>query len=190
MKKMSNIIMSITLLAVLVLVGCSGSDSPSSPAPAKVVTSFLDAIKNSDFEKAIQYTGNQDGDFLNNEEELPVFAQELFSKFTYSNVTEFIDGDTAYVGADITTVNMSTVMAEIIGEMIGYAFSGLPDEQIETMTEDLFRERINASDALMTTGSIEFELVKTDSQWIITPNDGLANVLTGGLIDYLEGMVF
>ena len=191
MKKIFCVIMSIALLAVFMLAGCSGSATQSGPAPEKVVASFLDAIKNSDFEKAQQYTVNQDEDIFNEDDsELPVFVAEIFSKLSYGNISESIDGDVAHVSVDITTVDMGVVMSKLMTEMIGYAFAGLSDEQLDTMMENLVRDMVNASDALQITGTVDFELVKVDSQWKVEPNEELANIVTGGMMDFLADMDF
>ena len=130
MKKLVSIVMAIVL--GVSLAGCSGRASAES-----VVEDAIQAFQNADAEAIEQYWGDTDFSSSNGTTEEDVYTQQLLGllaeNLTYQ-ITESTEDEnvgTATVTVEFTNIDMSTVLAEWMGELfsraLGYAF--LPTEQ-------------------------------------------------------------
>jgi len=199
MKKLCCVLLTFSLL--FMLAGCSNSspEPPKKPSPKEVVASFLDCLKNGDFAQVADYVEDPssieeafaDGEDSN----IPALARDLFSKLTYANAAESIDGDNAEVKIDITTVAFGDIMQSVFMEAMTAVFSNMTseepeDEDFEAAIEKMVADKIKAADAPMNTSNATFSLKKIDSAWKISMDENdeeLLNALFGGMNDFLEG---
>jgi hypothetical protein len=178
MRKLSCLIVSVSLL--FLLAACSSSTL----TPTKVVTSCLDCLKKGDYQGMALYMVNLEGlsDIVNPEQ--AEIMDRMFSKLTYKNTSESVNGDNARVTIDITSVDFKTITASVLSEMIAIALSGNDSDDLAELTENMFLEKLSAPDAPMVTMTTTVNLVKVDSDWKISDdNDDFGNALIGGMGD-------
>jgi hypothetical protein len=152
-----------------------------------VVTSSLDCLQKGDYQGLAPYLVNPDGltEAINPEQ--AEIMDKMFSKLTYKNASETINGENATVTIDITSVDFKAITVSVMSEMIAIAFSGNDSEDIGQLTENLFMEKISTSDVPLTTMTTTVNLVKVDSDWKISDdNDDFGNAITGGIGDLTE----
>lgn len=203
MKRMVSI-----LLAVVMALSFTACGTKRESAQ-QVVEKALTAVQEMDWETAQSYWGTDafdeatdiaaengaDAETLAEAEKLlEPLAQHL--SYTVTGSEEDEKAGTATVSVDITNINMSLVMAELIknalSDALTYAF--MPADQQPTQEElnekylANLTELITADDAETITTSVDIPLTLVDDQWQISSSEEAADAMLGGLFSYVESM--
>lgn len=201
MKKMKVKFLGIILLNGLLLAllsGCGGEK------PDSTVEDFLNAIQKNDFEKAGTFVQGGTDSLTTDQEETDVAEEELAIKmienisknYDFEKILEVSnDGDTAVVKAEITSLDMGSVMTSTMAEVMPLAFASAfqeetPDTEaaFEEMTEKTMMKFMTAEDAELATRTVEFNLEKDDEgNFKIIDDDNLTEALFAN-ISQLEEM--
>ncbi|MDF2656120.1 MAG: hypothetical protein K0R19_2594 [Bacillota bacterium] len=189
MKKMLSYLL--ILIMVLALVGCGGESAE------QAVKNTFDAIKSNDRETASRYI---DYDELLNvgesgeaslgemDEESQKMAELILKHFNYKIISSKEEGDTATVTAEITNVNMQTIMASFISEAFSLAFSGLNEEQMAEEMSNKFTELINREDNETVTKTVDIALTKDGDSWKVDMSEEAGDAIFGGMITLAQEM--
>lgn len=177
-----------TLAMVFAFVGCSGGESPET-----AVTNYLTAFQNLDLETIDKYTNDTSETIdtaddaisdLENEETGKAFVENL----TFEILSSTEEGDTATVKVSITNVDMANAMSQAISEMISLAFAGLSEEELEQKSTEAMISAIANNKDTTYTKEVDISLVKGENNWLIVPDNDLADAITGGLVSYAENI--
>lgn len=189
MKKMLSYLL--ILILVLTLVGCGGESAE------QAVKNTFDAIKSNDRETASKYI---DYDKLLNvgesgeaslgemDEESQEMAELILKHFDYKIISSKEEGDTATVTAEITNVNMQTIMASFLSEAFSLAFSGLNEEQMAEEMSNKFTELINREDNETVTKTVDIALTKDGDSWKVDMSEEAGDAIFGGMITLAQEM--
>ena len=189
MKKMLSYLL--ILILVLALVGCGGESAE------QAVKNTFDAIKSNDRETASKYI---DYDELLNvgesgeaslgemDEESQEMAELILKHFDYKIISSKEEGETATVTAEITNVNMQTIMASFISEAFSLAFSGLNEEQMAEEMSNKFTELINREDNETVTKTVDIALTKDGNSWKVDMSEEAGDAIFGGMITLAQEM--
>ena len=180
---MKNRILSLivcALFAVTLLFSCGER------TPEATVDGYMKACVEFDREKMNEFfpTGAEDQDTQVDDDTYTI----MFKRIKYGIGTSEITGDTATVNVTITTLDMKTIMGEIISDLIGQAFSHIGDDSFDSdaYANELLAEKMNAEDAPTVTNEAVVNLNKDGSgKWIISDesqNTDFIDALTGGLM--------
>lgn len=109
---------------------------------------------------------------------------EMVGKMTYRVGQPTINGDRAEVVAEITAVDLGTLVEALIGEFLPVALqmamTGATQEEIAAEAERVFGDITNLSDLKMVTNDVTFTLVKVQGKWLIEfDEDGAIEFLNG-----------
>ena len=183
-------ILAVLLVTVLIfgLVGCGGEK------PEQAVKNTFDAIKSADSETAskyIDYKGLLNAGETSSETsdaESEEMAKLILKHFDYKIISSSVDGDSATVKAEITNIDMKTVLANFISEAFALAFSGLDEETMDKQMNDKFTELLNSKDNKTVMKEVEIKLAKKEEGWKIDMSDDLADAIFGGMISAAKDM--
>ncbi|MEG0297749.1 MAG: hypothetical protein RR620_13595 [Clostridium sp.] len=184
--------MVVVMVAIISLVGCGSSNSPSAS-----VKSYFEEVKlgeNGDTKELILTTlekevnPNGQDEILEEDsfsEEAEKAMGDMLSKIEYKIGEEKIDGDKATVSVSLNNVNFSNLFMQFLNkymtEILNIAFEGkeMPEEELTKLSNDLLIELMNSSEQETRTGDIS--LVKIDDKWQIDDNDSLTELMLGKL---------
>jgi len=178
-------LLSVILTLALLFAGCL-----SGPAPRSVVTYFLSAMQAGEFEKAQYYLASKSSSLNNdlaisNDEFGEEARKKIFSHLKYDIKSQEISGDTAKVTATITSLDMVRVIGQLFSELMPMAFAAAFSDQSESDMDAMFEQymmnAISDPNAPTTINDVVINLKKVDGQWLIEPDEKLANSLTGNL---------
>lgn len=175
-------------LSLVLLAGC-GAEKPDT-----AVEDFLNAIQENDYEKAGTFVEGGTESLTSAEEEEEQVDEELTMKMLENLSKEYKfekpvevsnDGDKAVVKAEITSIDMGSVMTSAMAEVMPLAFASAFEEQtpetekaFEEMTEKTIMKYMSAEDAELATRSVEFNLEKDDEgNFKIKDDDNLTEAL-------------
>lgn len=178
-----------------VLTGC-GAENPSA-----TVDDFLTAIQKNDLEKAGTFvkggTESLTADQEATDEELALTMLENISKnYDFEKVEEVsTNGDKAVVKAEITSLDMGSVMTSTMAEIMPLAFASAFDESsadsdkaFEEMTEKTMIKHMTSEDAAIATRTVEFNLEKDkEGNFKIVNDENLTEAIFAN-ISQLEDM--
>lgn len=185
-------------LLLTLLTGC-GTEKPDS-----TVEDFLNAVQKNDFEKAGTFVQGGTDSLTTDPEEKDAAEEELTIKmienisknYDFEKVSEVSnDGDKAVVKAEITSLDMGSVMTSTMAEVMPLAFASAfqeetPDSEaaFEEMTEKTMMKFMTSEDAELATRTVEFNLEKDDEgNFKIVDDDNLTEALFAN-ISQLEEM--
>ena len=185
MKKVLAILM--VLLLVFGLVACGGE------SPEQAVKNTFDAIKQNDSETASKYIDYDDllkAGETNEEDdaETDEMVKLILGHFDYKIISSSQEGDEATVQAEITNIDMKTIMGDFVSEALVLAFSGLDEETMEAQMKDKFSDLINREDNQTLTKTVEIKLAKSGSSWKIDMSDETADAIFGGMLSVAEDL--
>lgn len=183
-------IIALLLTLVLVFIGLTGCSAAS---PDKTVTDFLDAVKQGDFETALQYVeteADQPIISLDSPEEEKL-GKLIFSKLSYKIVSTSKDNDTASVQTEITSPDLLRIVTQAMGDLFALAFTNAfsqdtNNQDMDKIAEQYFEDSLSDPNVPMATNVVEFTLKKQDKTWIIVPDDDLINALMGNIGEAFE----
>lgn len=178
------------ILLALLLVFSFGACSKKSPED--VVKSTFDDLINAEEEAIATYFDSEVANM--NQEEMQLLSQYFFPKMTYNVLESTIDGETAIVKAEITTVDLYVVMNNLFVKAFSFAFTPeaatMTQEQIDQVMVNFFAEELKVESPAMMTFTVDIPLAMVDGEWQIQESDALTNALCGGLIQWSKDMDF
>ncbi len=168
----------------IAVVGCLGS------SPESVTLDFLSAVKDGDFDTAAKYVKQDSKDEFRDELETgqdlddEKCAELLFSKLSWEILSTSTEKNQAEVEAKVTSIDMVSVVTDVMGKIMPLAFASAFDEnsddkKIEELTDQYFENAMSDPDAPTVTNEVTIKLVKEDGDWSIVPDDDLLNAMTG-----------
>lgn len=179
-------IFQVTLLCILAIAftGCFG------PSPESVVTDYFTAVKGGDFETAAKYIKPDSNDEFSDELESgqdlddEKRAELIFSKLSWEIINTSTEKDQAEVEAKVTSIDMVSVVTEVMNKIMPLAFASAfdensDDEKLEELSNQYFESAMSDPDAPTITSEVTIKLVKEEGEWLIVPDDALLNALTG-----------
>lgn len=175
----------------------------------QVVEKAITAVQEMDWETAQSYWGadafdtatdiaSDDSEDSATDEQLEKVLEPMMRNLSYTVTGSEEDekAGTATVSVDITNIDMSLVMAELVKNAVAdamtYAF--LPadqqptDEELDEKYMADLTELVTADDAETVTTSVDIPLTLVDDQWQISSSDEAADAMMGGLISYAESL--
>lgn len=159
-------------LVSVILVGCGSAN------PTTTVDDFLSSIQKNEFEKAGSYVQGGTESLVTDQESDEEFDEELAASIfeNISNKYEFekpeevsADDDQAVIKAEITSLDMGSVLTSTMAEIMPLALASAFDEEnaesekaMEEMTEKAMVKYMTAEDAPLVTRTVEFNLQKDE----------------------------
>lgn len=182
---MKRKILSVVLAVIFMfaLASCGASD------PKGVVDSYMKACQKLDTEKMYEYFPGQGASIEN--DALGESDIDFFSRITYELGETSVDGDKATQKIQITTVDMATIMTELVTELTAEMLTNLGDSEFdsEAYVNELLAEKLSNPDAKLITTTVTVNLEKnSDGKWIISSPDQNAeflDALSGGIVNSL-----
>ena len=182
---MKRKILSVVLAVIFMfaLASCGASD------PKGAVDSYMKACQKLDTEKMYEYFPGQ-GTSIENDA-LGESDIDFFSRITYELGETSVDGDKATQKIQITTVDMATIMTELVTELTAEMLTNLGDSEFdsEAYVNELLAEKLSNPDAKLITTTVTVNLEKnSDGKWIISSPDQNAeflDALSGGIVNSL-----
>ena len=83
---------------------------------------------------------------------------------------------------------MANAMSQAISEMISLASAGLSEEELEQKSTEAMISAIANNKDTTYTKEVDISLVKGENNWLIVPDNDLADAITGGLVSYAENI--
>lgn len=203
MKRM----VSILLVAVMALsfTACGTKRESAQQVVEKAIT----AVHEMDWETAQSYWGadafdtatdiaSDDNTEAATDEQLEKVLEPLMQNLSYTitGSEEDEQAGTATVSVDITNIDMSLVMAELVknavSDALTYAFMPADqqptDEELDEKYMADLTELVTADDVETVTTSVDIPLTLVDDQWQISSSEEAADAMMGGLISYVDSM--
>ena len=190
MKKKLAILL--VLLLAVGLVGCGGE------SPEQAVKSAFDAIKKSDSTTASKYINydellkagesSEEKSTSESDEQAGKMAKSILKHFDYKIISSSQDGDSATVKAEITNIDMKTIMADFISEAFALAFSGLDEETMDLQMKNKFDELIDRPDNKTVTKAVDIKLTKGGNSWKIDMSNETTDAIFGGMLSAAEDL--
>lgn len=188
MKKLMCMVLAIALMVPLA--GCSRASAES------VVENAIQAFQSADVDAIRQSWGNTDLASSEDSAEDDVYTQQLLeliaSGLTYqiTDSTEDAKAGTATVTVEFTSIDMSAVFSEWMGELVsralGYAF--LPadqqpsEEELSELSIEIFCDVAENHTDDKVTNTVDIPLSLVENEWKIDTSDEVMDAMTGGMI--------
>lgn len=184
---------------ILGLLTACGEENPDS-----TVNDFLTAIQKNDFEKAGIFVEGGTDSLTTDQEETDeteeklamTMIENISKKYNFEKPEEVsTDGDKAVVKAEITSLDMGSVMTSTMAEIMPLAFASAFDEEtpesekaFQEMTEKIMIKYMTSEDATLTTRTVEFNLKKDEEgNFKIIDDDNLTEAIFAN-ISQIENM--
>lgn len=142
--------------------------------PSEVVNSYFSEIKNGENADLANYllenveTQSEDTEKETKEDPKMEEAMKIYlSKLNVEVLSESIDGDKATVEVDVSGLNLSNIILDILQESLSNAFSGT--EITDEYMSNSILEKVNSGKEETRTGTIS--LSKVDKEWKINTDD-------------------
>ncbi len=181
MSSIKKYFAALLLISIGLFAGCS-----SGPSPKQITQQFLAALQNVDYETA-QSLSKYKIDYQNTDEEDKEMAQQILSKVSFELSEAVIDEDKATVKANVTSLDLVTIVGQSMSEMISMAFAAAfsddgSQKDMDSFFEQYLNNKISDPKAPMTTTEVDIKLVQTENGWKIAENnEDLFNAVTGNL---------
>lgn len=194
MKKLMCMVLAIALMVPLA--GCSRASAES------VVEDAIQAFQSADVDAIRQSWGNTDLASSEDSAEDDAYTQQLLepiaSGLTYqiTDSTEDAKAGTATVTVEFTSIDMSAVFSEWMGELVsqalGYAF--LPadqqpsEEELSELSIEIFCDVVENHTDDKVTNTVDIPLSLVENEWKIDTSDEVLDAMTGGMITTLTSL--
>ncbi len=158
--------------------------------PETVVTNYLNALQSQDIETAKTFVSEEDGQILGEteDEELASEMLTILQTLSFNVVSTEVNDSTATVKTTIKNIDMKPVMGDFVSELFSLAFSGLDEEALEAKQTEAFANALEANKDTTIEKEVDIQLEKTETGWLIIPDETLADGITGGLLSVGEDM--
>ena len=194
MKKLMCMVLAIALMVPLA--GCSRASAES------VVEDAIQAFQSADVDAIRQSWGNTDLASSEDSAEDDAYTQQLLepiaSGLTYqiTDSTEDAKARTATVTVEFTSIDMSAVFSEWMGELVsqalGYAF--LPadqqpsEEELSELSIEIFCDVVENHTDDKVTNTVDIPVSLVEIEWKIDTSDEVLDAMTGGMITTLTSL--
>ena len=182
--KRISVLLLVTLLAFS-LTGCMEVRNAEN-----VTIQAFSALKAQNFAKFKELTTgeNSEDDFnINEDENNSALIKKLFERFNYSlQASEKIDKETVVIKANITNVDATVILQELLRVAFANAFSG--KEMTDEETNALFESVLSRENLQTVTTDVDITVKKVNKKWKVLIEGKLANALLGGLKERIESI--
>jgi hypothetical protein len=176
-------------LLALIVISTTFSGCNFSNTPEHTINNALQALKAADFKTYATYT--VEGKFMDSEDTMDPIENygEMFHKLSYKLTKTKIAGNIASVNIELSTIDMSKILIEVIQESFRQTFANAGNESfhMNTYAKDLFHKKINAKKVEMKNFSAQVKLKKVNDKWLIISdekkNEEYLNAVTGGFLE-------
>lgn len=188
--------MVLAIALMVPLAGCSRASAES------VVEDAIQAFQSADVDAIRQSWGNTDLASSEDSAEDDAYTQQLLepiaSGLTYqiTDSTEDAKARTATVTVEFTSIDMSAVFSEWMGELVsqalGYAF--LPadqqpsEEELSELSIEIFCDVVENHTDDKVTNTVDIPLSLVENEWKIDTSDEVLDAMTGGMITTLTSL--
>lgn len=157
-------------LSMVIVTGCGAK------SPTEVVNSYFEEIKKGENAQVTEYIlenvesieeNTTNSEEVKEDSKMEEAMKIYLSKLDAKVLSEEIDGDKASVEVEITGLNFSNIILEILGETLSNAFSGI--ETTEEDTSNSVLEKVKNGKVETRTGTVT--LSKVDKVWKIESED-------------------
>lgn len=169
--------------------------------PEGAVASYIDAIKSMDMEAMDKYSANPNQNAFGDENEeynkaFFSYICELNKDICYKLVDSKIEGNKAEVrvtfeyrdASDFITGVLQEYFEEMVKRLV--SLEGTSQEDMSNLLLDILNEKIETSNAKITTRTITVYCEKRDNKWYISEdNQGLLDVETANMYSVISSMV-
>ncbi len=194
MKKVLSILLTVSLVFALVGCGSQSSDKLKPTAKNKTLTSFVEAIKKADKNKADKY-----GDYDAVEKELDISGLKMnddekkaLVKAAFSDLEVVIrtvedkDDHTKVITADLSTKDLTSALDTAVRNMYSYAqqhFTKAKNtDDLQHQNYEIFLEAINDKNLKTVENTVTFTVEKKDGKWKVKTDSAAVNSLYGGYV--------
>lgn len=172
----------------MLLAGCSSSQSELTPE--ETVKAYFNALQKLDIEKLqdLSTTNHFDESLL--EDDDTIDPKQFFKKVSCKIKGDAkIDGDTATVETEVTTIDVKALLANVMQYALSLA---LLDEEAdaEEAINSKMAEEFSKEDVPTTSSTVNIQLKKSDEGWKVETNEDLQNAIFGGFMDIANEMGF
>ena len=170
------------LMALLMLSACS-LRKPDYPPPAETIENFFMYIGNEEYTEAqnLLYSGMV-LPFYEIEEEF----RAAFKNISFDIISEEIYEDEASVLINISAIDFSAVMEDILQEAFYWIFEGITEAELTSRITDTLFERILSDTVPVTENYITITLRLDDGEWKIVADGLFTDAITGGMVSFAE----
>jgi len=192
-KYISLIIVSV--LSISVFTACTlGGESPE-----QSLANALNAFKNYDEEVAKRYGVYEDLTNLEANEKESSSNGKKMGKLICKNLdfkikSSSIDGDTATVKTEITSIDMKLIMGEYMSKAMELAMANtftmeepqMSEEELNKKTDQIFVDMLSRKDNKKVTVTVDVKLNKNEDYWVIDIDKDLEDALFGGAVTFKD----
>ncbi|MDY3015351.1 MAG: hypothetical protein SOR61_09315 [Evtepia sp.] len=192
----------LTLALGLVLLLSAAACGTARPSAQSVTESAIQAIQKGDPATLKQYWDEDLTDnslFSPGSQEAALF-QALTKNLTYKVLSAQEDekAGTAVVTVEFTNADMTEAVGSLMETLLSDAFQYalLPedqqpsDEELEARYLTKFTDYLNGEDLPTKTTKVDIPLTLEDGQWVLSPDEEIADAMFGGLITVADSMEY
>ncbi|MDR1533153.1 MAG: hypothetical protein LBS62_13410 [Clostridiales bacterium] len=169
-------------VCLLAAVGCAPKAQPS-----EVVENALEAFRKMDYAEFVSYmaegAAEQTSSINHAASQKSEISKKALSEIEYSFTGEVENSGTAEVTVHITALYLPDITSPYFSELINMQLNGdIPAEDTEetrAAANELWDRLITEPDAPRMTETVVLELLKSNNEWKIVPNENLISALNG-----------
>lgn len=166
---------------------------PDLLSPEQVLTIYMDEFKNLTAKDWVSYLGMEDI-FSTNNKIYPqidlALAEQVTKFFDYKLKKTELDGDTATVTMDLTSLDLDSTLAHYVSLLMEYADTTASirasDLELSDKTAEYLLKSINEN-VKTVTKEIEITLVNNGVTWVMQLDDSFTEALLGDITAAVEG---
>ena len=177
----------LSILLALTLSSCNTGEQPGQ-AVEKTVAALKaadgqTAQKYVDYQNLLVFSMNQGGTFSKDSENVKL----LFSKLSCKINSTKIDGETAVVNADITTLDMQQIFMDYMSQSLSLIYSTGQEQnqdnaQLQAQLAKIFTDILKKQDTKTVTKNVDIHMAKSQSNWTITLDENFQDAVLGGVV--------
>ncbi|MBQ7098035.1 MAG: hypothetical protein IJN96_08140 [Clostridia bacterium] len=177
-------------LSVMLVLGVAGCRDKAQDDARSAFEKLMTAICDVDMEKAGKYldTGSLTGVSVDDLDGADAVIEAVFSKLEWEIVScTASDNDEAVLAAKLTTIDLTAVLEQCTKIVMDeYANGTLLDEELESRTDEVFREEIAKSDLPKITNEIDITVKRFEDGWKVEMSDELRDAVSAGFLGQIE----
>lgn len=187
---MKNKVLKIVLIAIAIVLVIAlvvyGVVKLLEKKPENSIQSFVEALKNGDFELAKTYTSDETMDALEISEDDDLEMMKLYFKCIDLKILEVTKAkDQAVVKVEITNKDLKTILQNYIQKALELAMSQInsneTQESMETELLEYFKSQFDSDEIQNITTTVDVVLNKVDGEWKVVIDETLRDALLPGL---------
>ena len=177
-------------LSVMLVLGVAGCRDKAQDDARAAFEKLMTAICDVDMEKAGKYldTGSLTGVAVDDLDGADAVIEAVFSKLEWEIVScTASDDDKAVLAAKLTTIDLTAVLERCTQLVMDeYTKGELSDEELESRTDEVFREEIEKSDLPKITNEIDITMKQFEDGWKVEMSDEFRNAVSAGFLGQIE----